>query len=1038
MLTVFVFSIIGLNIGSVNLSENNADTTIEEPDFIPADDPSRDRDHEGDTFSVVAYDPISGQVGGAACSCVGFNGGIDFLNDLIVDSGGNIIGGINSQAAYNASTQAIARTRMLAGDTPQQIITFVVAADGGSASRQYGVVGFNGPNLETAGFTGSSNGHFAGHLGGTEPGTGITYAIQGNILDNNNGSDNVNGQDLLNDMETSFLGAEGTLADKLMAALQGAKRAAGDSRCNNTANSGRTAFVRVLSPGEGDNNPGLYYNTDDIPGNATTSGVPSFTEPIDKLQDLYDDGEGLGFCRETVTTFPYIMDFETSMWLRENPDAAVNDNDRSWMRDRSSTPTGGTGPSSANQGTFFAYLEASSISGAGNEATIASPCFEIPLVSNAQITFDYHMLGGNMGTMRLEANNGSGWVQLWSRVGAQGSSWFNDEVVDLTAYSQETIKLRFRGNRNGGNAGDMAIDDIQITVTPIVTCTGATKTWNGSSWSPSGSPSIDDIAIINGNYNTLTHGNLTACTLTINSGNTLTINANGFANIDGDIDVNGTSTLIIEHEGIVVQTDSNASVNKDVTATINVEITTPILSNRDFMVMGSPMDSEERTGVFASAFLVLNSTPANFMPHSGVPMGGTNFADDKLINGKFWDAYPGAINVGEGFIVRPQTSYTDPAVTSYDMTYELGTLNNGDVSRSIIFNGLGDNPTGTPNILANPYASPISATALVTDNALINEIYFWEHLTSPSTSIPGSNNMNFSMDDISIYNNSMPLPAVNDPGISTTPNGVISTGQGFAIKAQAGGMVTFTNSMRLTSGNNTLRNPETEAQIDRLMLEVRNADYGVGSYTGVAFNPVATTQVDPGYDTDRLATVVSLFSHLQDGSEQLAIQTMPEFNDAMKIPLGFTTQVDDELEYVISIANAEGNQITNMTVYLVDNLLNTTTNLSQLDYAFRSGKDTYTNRFTLLFESRLLGSNDNILDTIAIFPNPTEGIITISSPHTVIHSVEVYDISGRSVVEILSSEDNQYTLNLASLGTTIYFVKVNTEAGTTTKKIIKK
>ena len=55
-----------------------------------------------------------------------------------------------------------------------------------------------------------------------------------------------------------------------------------------------------------------------------------------------------------------------------------------------------------------------------------------------------------------------------------------------------------------------------------------------------------------------------------------------------------------------------------------------------------------------------------------------------------------------------------------------------------------------------------------------------------------------------------------------------------------------------------------------------------------------------------------------------------------------------------------------------------------------------------------------------------------------IHDVEVYDIRGRRVVEVISSEDNQYTLNLASLETTIYFVKVHTEAGTTTKKIIKK
>ena len=572
----------------------------------------------------------------------------------------------------------------------------------------------------------------------------------------------------------------------------------------------------------------------------------------------------------------------------------------------------------------------------------------------------------------------------------------------------------------------------------VPACSGITKTWDGTDWIPTGAPTINDTVVIAGTYDTTTDGNIEACTITINTGETLTVNAASYIRSDGNISVLGTGSLIVDHEGIVVQVDPIASVTKSPTATINVDLTTPILSNRDFMVMGSPMDAELRTGVFTSAFLVLNSTPANFMPHAGVPMGGTNFADDKLINGKFWDAYSGAITVGEGFIVRPQTGYTDPAVTSYNMTYELGTLNNGDVSRPIGFNGLVDNPTGTPNILANPYASPISATALINDNALINELYFWEHLTPPSAAIPGSNNMNFSMDDISIYNNSMPLPAVNDPGASTTPNGVISTGQGFAIKAQAMGTVNFTNSMRLTSGNNTLRNAEAEASIDRLMLEVRNADYGVGSYTGVAFNPIATAELDPGYDTNRLATVVSLFSHLQDGTEQLAIQTMPEFDSSMKIPFGFTTQVASDLEYVISIASIEGNQISNANVFIADNLLGTITNLNESDYTFRSNKATYGERFTVLFETEdILGTQDNLAQTIGMYPNPAQDTFYIVSQRALINEILLHDISGRKVSVQTFDSKKTVQVDVSNLDAAIYFVTISTVEGNITKRLIK-
>ncbi|MDC8005721.1 DUF1028 domain-containing protein, partial [Aureisphaera galaxeae] len=551
-----------------NIADNSEEAETQEIDTS--------RDHEGDTFSIVAFDPTNGVVGGAGCSCVGFNGGIDFLNDLILDSGGNILGGINSQASYSASTQAVARTRMEAGDTPQEIIDFVVAADAGSANRQYGVVGFDGGTLTTAGWSGGSNGHFSNHIGGIEPGTGIGYSIQGNILDNDNSSDNVNGQDLLDDMEAAFLAANGTLADKLMAAMQGAKRVAGDVRCDGSTNSGRTAFVRVLTLGDADNAPSFSLNTDAIQGQPTTSGVPNFTEPIDKLQAMYDDAVGTGFCYETVNTFPYSMDFETTMWLKDDLDTDPEDNDRSWMRDRSQTPSGSTGPNSANQGTFFAYLEASNVTGASDDAAIASPCFEIPAGSTAEITFDYHMYGANIGTLALQANtnDGSGWVTLWDRTGQQNTAtnWFNNEAVSLSAYAGSTVKLRFRASRSGGFTGDSAIDDINITVvTP--TCAGATKTWDGTNWSPPGAPIVNNSVVLTGNYDTSINGNISACQLTINSGVTLTIPANTYTSISGNITVDGT--LVVEHRGSVVQTDDSAVTTNN--GTINVNLTTPNL-----------------------------------------------------------------------------------------------------------------------------------------------------------------------------------------------------------------------------------------------------------------------------------------------------------------------------------------------------------------------------------------------------------------------------------------------------------------------------
>jgi len=448
------------------------------------------------------------------------------------------------------------------------------------------------------------------------------------------------------------------------------------------------------------------------------------------------------------------------------------------------------------------------------------------------------------------------------------------------------------------------------------------------------------------------------------------------------------------------------------------------------------MSGETRGGVFGSAFLVLDHTPANFIPHPSVPAGGTNFADD---NGDFWNQISVGstpINVGEGYIVRPQSGYTDPANVNFYMTYSQGTLNNGDVTRSTIFNGLGTNPDGTPNVYSNPYASAISGTDFINDNSLVNELYFWEHLTPPSSAIPGYGSINFSMGDISMFNLTMPLPAANDPGTSTTPNGVISTGQGFGIKAFGNGSVTFTNTMRLTTGNTTLRGPEVNR--DLITLRVFSPEYGIGSYTGIGFSQTATQGIDLGYDSNRLATAISLYSHLLDGSQQLGIQTREAFESGIKVQMGFASQVDAQTEFTISIVDIAGVHLSTATVYLFDQIANTITNLTQQDYTFKSDKGEFNERFTVLFEEEtILGDHETVLEQIAIYPIPTRNILNIVSP-LAINRITIYDVRGREILIQDFTHQGSYQLDLSKLDTAIYFVQIDTDQGSITKRITKK
>ncbi|MGY5355522.1 galactose-binding domain-containing protein [Wenyingzhuangia sp. IMCC45467] len=78
-------------------------------------------------------------------------------------------------------------------------------------------------------------------------------------------------------------------------------------------------------------------------------------------------------------------------------------------------------------------------------------------------------------------------------------------------------------------------------------------------------------------------------------------------------------------------------------------------------------------------------------------------------------------------------------------------------------------------------------------------------------------------------------------------------------------------------------------------------------------------------------------------------------------------------------------------------------------------------------------SFDNVQDSdFSVSPNPTTGLLNINS-NTTIDYVQVYDISGRSLLNTTSN-----TVDLSNLNNGIYILKIETNGVVKTKKIIKK
>lgn len=223
------------------------------------------------TFSIVAVDPMTGEIGSAGATCLN-NSGCGGCGGAIIISGISPgLGAANAQATVcipNVNLNSI-MSRIDQGNDASSALNTVLTFDGcqfgDTSNRQYGIVTLDSNSIpDVASFTGSNALSFAGHH------SGPNYSIQGNIL---------LGPQIIDSMEARFNNTNGPIWEKLMAALQGANVAGADSRCLSDGVSSMSAFIRVARPND---TPGNFWLDLNVP--EVAQGV----EPIDSLQVLFD------------------------------------------------------------------------------------------------------------------------------------------------------------------------------------------------------------------------------------------------------------------------------------------------------------------------------------------------------------------------------------------------------------------------------------------------------------------------------------------------------------------------------------------------------------------------------------------------------------------------------------------------------------------------------------------------------------------------------------------------------------------------------
>ncbi|MBC3846768.1 RICIN domain-containing protein [Winogradskyella echinorum] len=278
--------------------------------------------------------------------------------------------------------------------------------------------------------------------------------------------------------------------------------------------------------------------------------------------------------------------------------------------------------------------------------------------------------------------------------------------------------------------------------------------------------------------------------------------------------------------------------------------------------------------------------------------------------------------------------------------------------------------------------------------------------------------------------------------LANAGNRLMAPGQGFLVAASLTHVddydITFDTSLRVIGSDDDFiqgRNTNVLTFL-KLKASTSNNEYSTEFY----FDENASLGLDRGYDGKILGSVApnfALYSHLvQDNSElPIALQALnPSDLTNTIIPLGVNANQGEQITFSIS----ETTLPSNVEVYLEDTESNTITLLNSNDYIITPNMNLNgTGRFYLHFTSSVLSVGNNVLDGIHIYTTSNPKSLIIEGELEMTTGVYLYDIQGRLVLnKSLMQSSLLNTIDIASIGTGVYFVKVTNDYQSKTQKII--
>lgn len=575
-----------------------------------------------------------------------------------------------------------------------------------------------------------------------------------------------------------------------------------------------------------------------------------------------------------------------------------------------------------------------------------------------------------------------------------------------------------------------------------------------------------DYSIIRVQHNITETANHTNMAMFVNNGVTVNMtNDNKLQNdwylkLDGKIDLVGKSQLV-----------QSTNSELDVTSTGSIERDQQGQSNRfNYNYWSSPVSSINNSTInhgYTVAGVMKDGTNPDSIQNINWTTALNSSATSPITLSSYWlykfqdvgNNYYNWSSVGQNGTLLAGQGYTlkgSNAISANQNYTFVGKPNNGNITT----------PVGANNLMlaGNPYPSAIDAEEFINDNlsTITGTLYFWEHYSTNTS----HNTIQYQggYATINLTGSTAPSAPVIVSGLGSStkePGRFIPVGQGFFVTGNAtGGTLTFENDQRIfikennAQSNTLFRTNNSQAtpnaafnnsedtyedeQFMKLKLGFKsNNNYYRQILIGF-MNDKATSAIDPGYDAKHLDDKPNdmYFMH---NTTKLNIQGDGYFNINNIYPLG--VKVAAAGNTTIGIDKKE-NFDSDIDIYIFDNVTNTYNSIKDNPFVISLPAGTYENRFSLRFvDTNSLAVGDvDLQKGISVTNSQANSTINIKNQlmETTIKSVMLFNMLGQQITswDVESIDQASIELPTNTISTGAYIVKVNTENGSISKKIL--